>query len=298
MNKVNWIDGRYTTPNDFNAMQSNPENHLRSQAKALLSGYSDIGVTGSPAGLALSPGVAWDSRGRRIFVPASADIDISSVDRPASGRYRWLRVSVSYRQVERDTMRDKGGVDRPAYYDDGYAVALATGPEFTARNLDSARRTADGRPAVPGGAVNVALFLIDHDSTWATMVENRAEGSIPFHGVLPQARFIPGSIAFATGSTEDEIYSAINGIVPADGSQLFGWGALWASDTAPGVGSKERWYPVLYAYRDRPTRIAIVGARTELVPSVGRVFTWLVHARQGNAGIAGLSAAFFVPMHR
>lgn len=296
MNKVNWIDGRYTTPNDFNAMQSNPENHLLSQAKALLSGYSDIGVTGSPAGLALSPGVAWDSRGRRIFVPASADIDISSVDRPASGRYRWLRVSVSYRQVERDTMRDKEGVDRPAYYDDGYAVALATGPEFTARSLAGARRTTDGRPAVPGGAVNVALFLIDHDSTWATMVENRAEGGTPFHGVLPQARFIPGSIALASGDTAAKVYSALEGIVPADGSQLFGWGALWVTDAPPGpLGGQETWYPVLYAYRESPTSINIVSAcverRQNIYPS-----TFNSAVDRGSSAAAVISAAFFVPM--
>ena len=193
-----------------------------------------------------------------------------------------------------DTMRDKEGVDRPAYYDDGYAVAIATGPEFTARTLIGARRTTDGRPAVPGGAVNVALFLIDHDSTWATMVANRAEGDT-FYGVLPQARFIPGSIAFATGDTAAKVYSALDGIVPADGSQLFGWGAVWATDN-PDASAAERWYPVLYAFRDTPSRIRIVAARVERRPPTGYDFTWHVVANQGSASRCVLSAAFFVPM--
>ena len=302
MNKINWVDGRYTTPQDFNAMQSNPENHLRSQAKVLLSGYNDIGVTGSAAGLSLSPGVAWDPMGRRIFVPAAAEMDVSSVDRPASGQYRWLRVSASYRQVERDTMRDKEGVDQPAYYDDGYAVALTTGPEFTASTLNRARRTTVGKPAVPGGAVSLALFVIDHDSNWATVVENKEDYDYP---PPPAARFIPGRIVpVAVGNTSGAVYTALADIVPPDGSPLYGWGAVWCTNTPPtgrDDNDTERWYPVTCVRRTAQTRIAIFAAAVGHVPSLARSYPensyrrrWLANVDSGGRGRAVLSAMFFV----
>lgn len=291
MNKVNWVDGRYTTPQDFNAMQSNPENHLRSQAKVLLSGYNDIGVTGTAAGLALSPGVAWDAMGRRIFVPAAADLDVASVERPASGQYRWLRVSASYRQVERDTMRDKEGVDRPAYYDDGYATALTTGPEFAESTLKNARFTKLGKPAVPGGAVSLALFLIDHDSSWATMVENTERYS---YTPPPSARFIPGRLVpVAAGNTEGAVYTALAAIVPPDGSPIYGWGAVYGADQPNDTFAA--WYPVTYARRTSQTQISVYGAAVDYVSNLS-TFRLSYHdpVASAGAGKAAISAMFFV----
>lgn len=291
MNKVNWVDGRYTTPQDFNAMQSNPENHLRSQAKVLLSGYNDIGVTGTAAGLALSPGVAWDAMGRRIFVPAAVDLDVAAVDRPASGQYRWLRVSASYRQVERDTMRDKEGVDRPAYYDDGYAAALTTGPEFTARDIIRARWTKVGKPAVPAGAVSLALFVIDHDSSWATMIENQERYFYP----PPQsARFIPGRIVpVAAGDTEGAVYTALAAIVPPDGSPIYGWGAMYGADQPDDTFAS--WYPVAFARRTSQTQISVHGAAVDYVSTLS-TFRLSFHDPVASAGAAkaAISAMFFV----
>lgn len=236
MNKVNWVDGRYTTPGDFNAMQSAPEDHLRSQAKSSLAGLVDgMTLTGTSDGVQVGPGVAWDNQGRRIMVPAATPVDVSAIQRPASGRFKWVAIFATYRRVERATVTDATGVNHAAYFDDGYALAAASGPEFTSAvsapsdglggptQLDRLRAAGSwsptgsqpNYPATPPGAVRIGAFAIDHDSGWVDMVVNHA-----------RIFYSPGIVMISSGATSD-IDAAIRSIL-ASGEVAYAWGGVSA----------------------------------------------------------------------
>ena len=216
MNRVNWVDGRYTTPADFNAMQTAPEDHLRSHAKAALAGFIDgLTVTGTAGGVQVGPGVTWDSQGRRIMVPAAVSPDVSKLVRPASGRFKWVVVYASYQRVERDTVRDSAGINQPAYLDDGYTLTVAAGPEFAAASIEAARDTDAGKPAVPSESVGIALFVVDHDSAWPELAAS------PRRYTLFQSR-----LAVVYAGTLSQARDAISPLVPMPSDVVYGSGAL------------------------------------------------------------------------
>lgn len=258
MNRVNWVDGRYTTPDDFNLMQTAPESHLRSHDKAALAGFIDgLTVSGSADGIQVAPGVAWDDQGRRIMVPAAASVDVSGIDRPASGHYKWLLISISYRQAERSTVRDSGGTDRPAYLDDSYTITATTGPEFAApRKTDEnpsndpiwrARLETTNRPAIPHGAMGLALSVIDHDSGWDDLVS-----SPPRRGLTAsRAVFVS-----TRNKSESDIQAMIEPLIPRIGDRVYGWGGLTVRYAQNGDEHDLDQAPVLFAERE-PTRFGV-----------------------------------------
>lgn len=243
MNKVNWVDGRYTTPDDFNAMQTAPEDHLRSHAKAALAGHIDgLTPTGTADGVQVSPGVTWDDQGRRIMVPAATAVDMSAIQRPASGQYRWVSISIAYRQIERSTVRDSAGVDRPAYLDDSFTVLATAGPEFAERDLTRARFTSTGIPAIPNGSVEVGVFIADHDSGWQDLVH-----------VIHRRSLISREAVTIVSTDQAEIKRLTSAILPPTDSRardrlrVYGWGALnfvYGNISSPTGGA-----PVLYIFR-------------------------------------------------
>lgn len=244
MNKVNWVDGRYTTPDDFNAMQTAPEDHLRSHAKAALAGHIDgLTPTGTADGVQVSPGVTWDDQGRRIMVPAATAVDMSAIQRPASGQYRWVSISIAYRQIERSTVRDSGGVDRPAYLDDSFTILATPGPEFADRSLVNARFISTGVPAIPNGSVGIGTFIVDHDSGWPDLVH-----------VIHRRSYISSKAVTIVSNDLAEIRRLTSAILPArdtgasDRLRVYGWGAVDFTFTR-GVSSPAGGAPVLYIFR-------------------------------------------------
>lgn len=266
MNKVNWVDGRYTTPADFNAMQSAPESHLRSQAKIALAGHIDgLTPTGTADGVQVAPGVTWDDQGRRIMVPAATPVDVSAILRPASGHYRWVGISIAYRQVERSTVRDSGGVDQPAYLDDGFTLTATSGPEFAADSLTDARWTETGKPAVPNGSVGLGNFVVDHDSGWGDLVH-----------VIHRHAYISSHAVFISSTDRGEISRLVSAIAPAAGSvgvdrgRVYGWGLLNFTTTdgsaLPAAGGQ-----VLYATNRSGTpeiAVAVATAGRNVLPGL------------------------------
>lgn len=170
MNRVNYVPGRVLLSADLNAMQTEIEAHLRSQAQLALAGrISGMEVSGTATGLQVAPGFGWDAQGRRLRASAAIDVDISAFRRPASGHYRWALVHGSYTTANRGTVTDVSRVDHVAYVDDKVTVAIAAGPEFAAADIGAARGTAVGRPAAPEGAVSLGLLIVDHATTWNTL---------------------------------------------------------------------------------------------------------------------------------
>lgn len=167
MNKVNYVPGRELTSADLNAIQDGIEGQLGEMASIMLPGrVSGLEVSGTAKGLSVSAGYGWDSQGRRLRASAAVDVDVASVQRPATGRFRWILVHASYRSVARGTVTDVANTNHTAYYDDSVAIATALGPEFAAADIDAARGVAAGRPADPEGAVGLGLLVLDHATTW------------------------------------------------------------------------------------------------------------------------------------
>lgn len=291
MNRVNWVDGRYTTPDDFNLMQTAPENHLRSHAKAALAGFIDgLTVSGSADGIQVAPGVAWDGQGRRIMVPAAAPVDVSVIDRPASDRYKWLLVSISYRQAERSTVRDSGGTDRPAYLDDSYTITATTGPEFVAPPITNenpdrdplrrARYESTSRPAIPHGAVGLALSVIDHDSGWGALVS-----SPPRRGLSAQRA------VFVRSESHSDIQAAVERLIPHATDRIYGWGGLTARYDAHREEDSLDQAPVLFVdHGASGARIAVV-KRGNHHRATGQGGVWYHQFTFGTASIA-IAAVF------
>lgn len=170
MNRVNYVPGRELLSADLNAIQTEIEAHLRSQAQLALAGrVSGMEVSGTATGLQVAPGFGWDAQGRRLRASAAIDVDVSAFQRPASGHYRWALVHGSYTTANRGTVTDVSRVDRVAYIDDKVTVAIAAGPEFAAADIGAARGTAVGRPTAPEGAVSLGLLIVDHATTWNTL---------------------------------------------------------------------------------------------------------------------------------
>lgn len=250
MNRVNWVDGRYTTPADFNAMQTDPEDHQRSQAKAMLAGFVDgLAVTGTIDGIRVAPGVAWDDLGRRIMVPSAVAVDVSAVLRPASGHYKWLVVYATYQRVERDTVRDSSGIEQPAYLDDGYTLTAATGPEFSAADLVSAKYTKTGKPAAPANSVALALCVVDHDSGWPALISSP-----------PRPNALQTRVRFIETATINETRAAVSSLVPIIDDVAYGWGMCnyTLGNNDPVIGA-----PVLLVRRISAMMIHIVVGSTQ-----------------------------------
>ena len=170
MNRVNYVSGRTVEAADLNAVQETMESHLRSHARKLLAGQIiGLAVSGTSAGLKVAPGFTWDNQGRRIALASATAVDVSAVQRPASGLYRWLLVYAAYVTANRGTVQDITQAQQVAYIDDSFTLNIAAGPSFGAADIDAARDTAVGRPAAPQGGVSLGLLVLDHDTSWDTL---------------------------------------------------------------------------------------------------------------------------------
>ncbi len=222
MNKVNWIDGRYTTPNDFNAMQTEPEAHIEALGRRLPAYVDGCVPAGAGAGVTIGSGVAWDAAGRRIVIPAGgAAVDMTGIDRPAANQYRWLTWFAAYRRISRGTMRDKMGVDQPAYFDDGFSLGVRAGAAFAETSIARARaRQVATRPAAPAGAVVLGYSILDHQSTYQTLFT--ADTLFRSEAPRPIAPFF----VKAAGETL-EVLASIGSLVPRQRDYAFGSGHVW-----------------------------------------------------------------------
>ena len=167
MNRVNYVSGRTVEAADLNAVQATMESHLRSHAQKLLAGQIvGLAVSGTATGLEVAPGFTWDAQGRRIALASATAVDVSGVQRPASGQYQWLLVYASYATANRGTVQDITQAQQVAYIDDSFTLAIASGPAFAAADIGDARGTAAGRPATPEGGVGLGLLILDHGTSW------------------------------------------------------------------------------------------------------------------------------------
>ena len=245
MDRVNWVDGRYTTPSDFNAPQIAAESHLEAQAAQGLAGRVDGCIpVGAGIEVTIGAGTCWDSAGHRIVIPAGgAPVDMTSVDRPASGQYRWLAWYVEYRRLERGSMQDKAGEDRPAYYDDGFRVGVRQGAAFAAAGLRSARGDQiSSRPAAPGGSVGLGYSILDHDGNYGSLFS----AATLYRRDSPRA-IVPIAVSGAGGRAAN-LLAPLERILPRRRDYAFGAGGVRIGNSV---------YPILYAARPAQGPLAV-----------------------------------------
>ncbi len=243
MNKVNWIDGRYTTPNDFNAMQTEPEAHIEALGRRLPAYVDGCVPAGAGAGVTIGSGVAWDAAGRRIVIPAGgAAVDMTGIDRPAANQYRWLTWFAAYRRISRGTMLDKMGVDQPAYFDDGFSLGVRAGAAFAETSIARARaRQVATRPAAPGGTAVLGYSILDHQSTYQTLF---TADTLFRNGVRPVA---PVVIA-GTDLEVDDALGQLSAILPRRRDYAIGTGSIRRGRSVRGGGTD--FWPLYIAYRN------------------------------------------------
>ena len=244
MNKVNWIDGRYTTPNDFNAMQTEPEAHIEALGRRLPADVDGCVPAGAAAGVTIGAGVAWDSAGRRIVIPVGgAAVDMTGIDRPAANQYRWLTWFAVYQRINRGTMRDKTGVDQPAYFDDDYSVGVRAGAAFGDSSITYARaHQVATRPAAPAGAVGLGYSILDHQSAYQTLFT----ADTLFRSEAP--RPITPFFVTASGKKVAEVLDSMASLVPRQRDYAFGSGYVW-------LNSNRHANPVLTVRRSRGNNV-------------------------------------------
>lgn len=241
MNRVNWVDGRYTTPDDFNNPQIAAESQIENLAAATAGGHvSGCVPVGAGSGVNIGPGVAWDGTGRRIVIPAGgAPVDLSAVDRPGADQYRWLTWYATYRRTERGSMLDKAGVSMPAYLDDSFTLGVAQGPVFNAagRNRRIASRNIAPRAPAPGG-ITLGYTLIDSGTSWEVLVTDETlYRSLAPRPIAPVV--LAGLLTDVADSTlSDRLGAALSGGVRR---WLFGAGS---------VKVRTNWFPIVFAAKD------------------------------------------------
>ena len=230
MNRVNYVSGRTVEAADLNAVQATMESHLRSHAQKLLAGQIiGLAVSGTATGLEVAPGFTWDSQGRRIALASATAVDVSGVQRPASGQYQWLLVYASYTTANRGTVQDITQAQQVAYIDDSFTLAIASGPAFAAADIGDARGTAAGRPATPEGGVGLGLLILDHGTSWDTLGDAAVALSQPAQQPAQPAQpavatpWQPGDIRPWPGAVIPASWAACDGaaVRRADNPRLF-----------------------------------------------------------------------------
>ena len=239
MNRVNYVSGRTVEAADLNAVQATMESHLRSHAQKLLAGQIiGLAVSGTAAGLEVAPGFTWDSQGRRVALASATAVDVSGVQRPASGQYQWLLVYASYATANRGTVQDITQAQQVAYIDDSFTLAIASGPAFAAADIGDARGTASGRPATPEGGVGLGLLILDHGTSWDTLgdaavaLSQPAQPARPAQPAQPSVAtpWQPGDIRPWPGAVIPASWAACDGaaVSRADNPRLFAaLGVTW-----------------------------------------------------------------------
>lgn len=244
MDRVNWVDGRYTSAADMNLAPIAAEAAIDATAAAAVAGVVNgcIPVAAAADYVAITAGQAWDSAGRRLVFPdGGTPVDFGGIDRPAAGQYRWLAWWARYRQVEDGSMTDVAGRAAPAYYRDAADVGVAQGAAFAARGRNRPTASADiaARPAIPAGAVGLGYSLLDSTTALPELIQDstllRVAAPRPVAPIL-----LVGALRDAADSTlDDRLRAAL-----AQGRRRYLFGGGW-------VKVQNSIYPILYAAADK-----------------------------------------------
>ena len=110
----------------------------------------------SDGSVVLSAGHGADGNGNAIVVLRAATLDLSGATKPQTGKFRWVAVTLKYKQTEKGTAAGVSGAW--AEKTDGYEVVLIGGVEANTKD-------AAAKPANATQALRVGDILFDDNGT-------------------------------------------------------------------------------------------------------------------------------------
>ncbi len=157
MNRLNFYFDRLVQPDDLNDVQENTENAIQNTVQGwlgsgILAGLSVTAHDPADLSVSVSTGAAWDSQGRRVYLPQSQDVDLSGnvTDQP-----RYVSVCIKYQRYEHNQQSDGYGQSVNFNQDDSYQVVTHAGTPADQPE----------RPQVPDDEVLLADVLLPANAT-------------------------------------------------------------------------------------------------------------------------------------
>lgn len=157
MDRINFVDGFFPSQVHFNGLQDAIEGADRRLArsvvgKGIITGF-DVSIDGET--VTVSPGLAFDADGRTVRSDDPLTVDLSAVQRPGSGQFRWVALYVAFARNNYGDVYDDNNQRHDLYRDEIAVGGYVTGGAGSAEGAS--------RPSV-GSHVLVADILIDSGS--------------------------------------------------------------------------------------------------------------------------------------
>ena len=159
MNLVNLPNGFRPTGADFLKREQNKAEEFARLREQLGRGVAKglrLVRQSSDGSVDLSAGHGADGGGNAIVVLRVATLDLSGVTKPQTGKFRWVAVTLKYKQTEQGTAAGVSGAW--AEKTDGYEVVLIEGAE-------ASTKAAAAKPANATQALRVGDILFDDNGT-------------------------------------------------------------------------------------------------------------------------------------
>ena len=159
MNLVNLPNGFRPTGADFLKREQNKADEfarLREQLGRGVAKGLHLTRQNSDGSVVLGAGHGADGGGNAIVVLRAATLDLSGVAKPQTGKFRWVAVTLKYKQTEQGTAAGVSGAW--AEKTDGYEVALIEGAE-------AGTKAAAAKPTNATQALRVGDILFDDNGT-------------------------------------------------------------------------------------------------------------------------------------
>ena len=174
MNKRNFVYNYVMRKRDFDNLQSDVEDGINNLANTLTGKgiVKGLEVTISNSNATVSPGVAFDGDGKRIELPSSATVDMSSVSRPGTGQFKWVTLVLKHKVANEGTVTDGHNKVWPLRLLDSYQMELLVGAAGTENGAT--------KPTVSASQVPLIDIKVDESTAWnnLTTESNRRPGPL------------------------------------------------------------------------------------------------------------------------
>jgi len=163
MNKRNFVYNYVMRKRDFDNLQSDVEDGINNLANTLTGKgiVKGLEVTISNSNATVSPGVAFDGDGKRIELPSSATVDMSSISRPGTGQFKWVTLVLKHKVVNEGTVTDGHNKVWPLRLLDSYQMELLVGAAGNENGIS--------KPTVSASQVPLIDIKVDESTAWNSL---------------------------------------------------------------------------------------------------------------------------------
>ena len=174
MNKRNFVYNYVMRKRDFDNLQSDVEDGINNLANTLTGKgiVKGLEVTISRSNATVSLGVAFDGDGKRIELPSSATVDMSSISRPGTGQFKWVTLVLKHKVANEGTVTDGHNKVWPLRLLDSYQMELLEGTAGTENGAT--------KPTVSASQVPLIDIKVDESTAWNSLTteSNRRPGPL------------------------------------------------------------------------------------------------------------------------